>query len=238
MTTIDELLARKSVRVFEDKPVSEEVRSQVLAAAFAAPTAGNMQLYSILQIESQELKDKLAVSCDNQPFIAAAPWVLIFLADMRRWLDCYAAAGVATRPVGPGDLMLACQDAIIAAQNAVVAAHSLGLGSCYIGDIVEQVEDVRSWLSLDEYVYPATMLVFGYPTVQQLERKKPVRFAPQFLVHTDRYARLTKPQIEALFESRGQDLSFAARTAKRKFNTAFAEEMNRSTRTYLDPFLG
>ena len=39
---------------------------------------------------------------------------------------------------GVGDLLLATTDATIAAQNAVVATESLGIGSCYIGDILEQ----------------------------------------------------------------------------------------------------
>ena len=39
--------------------------------------------------------------------------------------------------------MLAMADACIAAQNSVVAAESLGVGSCYIGDILENVEEHR-----------------------------------------------------------------------------------------------
>ena len=34
-----------------------------------------------------------------------------------------------------GDLMLAVEDAMAAAQNSVIAAESMGIGSCYIGDI-------------------------------------------------------------------------------------------------------
>lgn len=54
--------------------------------------------------------------------------------------------------------------AIIAAQNAVVAAESLGLGSCYIGDILENVEIHQELLGLDPFTVPISMLVFGYPT--------------------------------------------------------------------------
>lgn len=65
---------------------------------------------------------------------------------------------------------------MIAAQNAVVAAESLGIGSCYIGDIMENVEEIRTLLALPEYVYPACMLIFGHPTAQQQNRTKPSRF--------------------------------------------------------------
>ena len=62
---------RKSVRVYEDRPVAPEVKQAILEAAIQAPSAGNMALYTILDITDQELKDKLAVSCDHQPFIAS-----------------------------------------------------------------------------------------------------------------------------------------------------------------------
>ena len=89
-----------------------------------------MALYTILDITDQEIKDKLAVSCDNQPFIATAPMVLIFCADYRRWYDVFCDCVEEVRKPAMGDLFLAEADAIIAAQNAVVAAQSLGLGRC------------------------------------------------------------------------------------------------------------
>ena len=82
---IRSLYERKSVRVFEDRPIEEEVKQAILASAIQAPTAGNMALYTILDITDNEKKLALSKSCDNQPFIATAPMVLIFCADYRRW---------------------------------------------------------------------------------------------------------------------------------------------------------
>ena len=48
-----------------------------------------MMLYSIIDITDQALKDRLAVTCDDQPFIAKAPWVLVFVADMQKWIDLF-----------------------------------------------------------------------------------------------------------------------------------------------------
>ena len=81
---LSQLHARKSVRAFADTPVPPEVKRAVLEAACAAPTAGNQQLYTILDITDQALKDTLADTCDHQPFIARAPMVLIFCADCQR----------------------------------------------------------------------------------------------------------------------------------------------------------
>ena len=120
------LHARKSVRAFSGEPVTPQEKRAILEAACAAPTAGNQQLYTILDITDPALKDRLAETCDHQPFIAGAPVVLIFCADCQKWYDAYRAAGCAPRRPGAGDLMLAVTDCAVAAQNAVTAAESLG----------------------------------------------------------------------------------------------------------------
>ena len=83
--------------------------------------------------------------------------------------------------------MLAVTDTAIAAQNAVVAAESFGIGSCYIGDIMENCDTQRSLLHLPDYVFPAVMLVFGWPTQQQKDRVKPQRCAMEHIVHENGY---------------------------------------------------
>ena len=141
---LQQLYARKSVRAFEESEITPQEKQAILRAAFEAPTAGNQQLYTILDITDSALKQTLSETCDHQPFIAKAPMVLIFCADCQKWLDAYEACGCAPRRPGPGDLLLAMADACIAAQNAVTAAQSLGIGSCYIGDILENCEQHRA----------------------------------------------------------------------------------------------
>ena len=133
--TIQELYERKSVRAYEERPIEPEKKEMVIQAAIQAPSAGNMTLYSIIDVTDQKLKDTLAVTCDNQPFIAKAPMVLVFCADYRKWYDLFLQHEEEVRKPGMGDFMLASCDALIAAQNAVVAASALGIGSCYIGAV-------------------------------------------------------------------------------------------------------
>ena len=82
---IKQLYERKSVRVFEDREITPEEKNFILEAAVMAPTAGKQQLYTILDITDQDLKDRLAETCAHQPFIARAKLVLIFCADCRKW---------------------------------------------------------------------------------------------------------------------------------------------------------
>jgi len=236
---IKELYERKSVRVFTEREIEEEKVQAILRAATEAPTAGNQQLYTILRVTDEDMKKRLSVTCDNQPFIADAKLVLIFCADCLKWYDAFLRADCEPRKPGVGDLMLAVSDAVIAAQNAVVAAHSLGIGSCYIGDIMENIEAHRELLHLPEYVFPAAMLVFGFPTEQQLRREKPKRAPMEHIVHENTYRPMDEGELQSMI-GKGKDGEEYQRWIKafceRKYNSDFSREMTRSVKEYLEQF--
>ena len=238
--TIRQLYARNSTRAFEDKPIPADVKEAILMAAAMAPTAGNQQLYTILDITDQQIKDRLVDTCDHQPFIAKAPLVLVFCADCRKWYQAFVSAGCQPRLPGVGDLLLAVSDTNIAAQNAVTAAESFGVGSCYIGDIMENCEQQRELLHLPDYVFPAAMLVFGYPTQQQKEREKPERVPLKHVVHENAYREMDADEYREMFAQRtavkGHEAWMQA-FCDRKFNSDFSREMTRSVQCYLDQFI-
>ena len=237
--TIKELTERKSVRVFLDKEISPEAKAAILNAACQAPTAGNQQLYTIIDITDEKIKARLVETCDNQPFIASAKMVLIFCADCKKWYDGFKFSGCNPRLPDVGDLFLAISDANIAAENAVVAAESLGIGSCYIGDVMENCEEQRELLHLPNYVFPAAMLVFGYPTEQQKERQKPPRADNRFTVHENTYRRLSPEELKAMLLKNCREESYGEWIRKfcnRKYNSDFAREMTRSVAEYLKQY--
>lgn len=233
--TVTELFERRSVRAFTDQAITPEDKELILQAALQAPTAGNMTLYTVLDVTDPKLKERLSETCDHQPFIAKAPLVLVFCADYKRWYDLFCAYEKEVRRPDVGDLMLAQADAIIAAQNAVVAAESLGIGSCYIGDIIENFEIHRELLHLPDYVVPACMLVMGHPTEQQKQRPKPPRFKPTDIVHENGYdnnkaARLSDMLAERQEKTDGELENWIRAFCKRKWNSDFSVEMSRSAR--------
>lgn len=253
--TLDLIHARKSARDFEARPVPEDVVRSLLEATLRAPTAGNMMLYSILRIEDQAIKDALAVSCDNQPFIARSPLVLVFLADYARWMRYFDACGLdgwaaergqtRLRPA-EGDFLLAVDDALIAAQTAVIAAESLGLGSCYIGDVMERFEEHRALLDFPKWCFPAAMLCMGYPSERQLRSPARSRFPLDAVVFTDRYRSLDGDDYDRMFgteEYRAERLrpgtaNYGQHMYARKFAADFSVEMRRSVRAAIDEWQG
>jgi nitroreductase len=238
---------RCSTRVYDGMPISDADKAAILNAAFRAPTAGNLMLYSIIEIEDPALKATLAETCDHQPFIATAPWVLVFVADYQKWIDVFAVShverveGVEHRSVpGPGDLLLACSDALIAAQNAVIAAESLGIGSCYIGDVLEQAERHAELLGLPHHTLPVAMLCLGHP-------KGPRRHVgrhTEHMVHRDRYRRLDASELAALSVELEREHAphglkpgfdnYPQVVYARKYAAGFTHEMNRSVRHWLE----
>lgn len=230
---------RKSVRGYLDCEISSDDKSTILMSAMEAPSGGNQQQYTILDITDRELIKTLAETCDNQPFIARSKMVLIFCADVKKWRDVYLEAGCNPRKPGVGDFMLATQDAVIAAQNSVTAAESLGIGSCYIGDIMERYELHKELLQLPEYVFPAVMAVFGYPDEQQRRRAKPERCRLEDMVHENRYQVMDGAGLRKMFENKYTDSTYekwAEAFCKRKYNSDFSMEMTRSVSEYLKEY--
>ena len=256
--TIELINHRKSTRSYSSEGLTQEEKNTILHSAMRAPTGGNMMLYSIIEVDDQRIKDQLAESCDHQPFIAKAPYVLLFLADYQRFFDLFTFAevesacqqkGVAPRNPEEGDLLMACCDAMIAAQTAVIAAESMGIGSCYIGDILENAATHRELFDLPLYTLPLSLICFGRPKVENGEGRITPRYDQQFVVFKNRYHRLGSDEflqmmnatasknfpelsVEDAVKSMAQNIYF------RKFACDFSVEMSRSSREWISQWNG
>jgi len=202
LRVIDE---RTSVRTFADRPVTDEDLAALYRSAVRAPTAGNMMLYSIVHVEDASIRRRLAETCGHA-FIATAPLILVFLADMQRWAGYFEAfevpeyckqTGIPLRAPDVGKFVMACCDALIAAQTTVLAAESLGMGSCYVGDIVGHGEEHRALLCLPRWTFPVALLCYGY-LPDGLERVPQERFALKNVLHQDVYRRLKRADYEEM----------------------------------------
>ncbi len=240
MDTLQLIAQRTSIRRFNAEPITPDELDRVIEAALRAPTAGNMMLYSVIVIREREMLAKLSETCDDQPFIASADVGLLFVGDFRRWDRYFRLKGAEAferergqRYTGPdaADFTLAIQDGLIAAQNAVIAAESMGIGSCYIGDIMEQVEVHRDLFDLPEHTFPLTLLVMGHHDEQPAPRE---RFDRRFVVFEERYRDLNDEEILACydrFENSSPPAGYTNRALAfydRKIASTFHEEMRRS----------
>jgi nitroreductase len=204
--TIQLIGERMSLRTYSPEPIRPEHLDAISKSTMRAPTAGNMMLYSVVQVDDQANKDRLAATCEHA-FIANAPLVLLFLADMQRLYDFYQAFDVPEhcrandRPFQTpqmSNLMMSCCDALIAAQTSVLAAESLGIGSCYIGDILGRYKDHREMFQLPRWTFPIALVCYGYYP-KHMERKLNTRFDRQFIWFQDTYKRLSREEFEQMY---------------------------------------
>ncbi|MBN2859860.1 MAG: nitroreductase family protein [Sphaerochaetaceae bacterium] len=257
---IDLLMKRRSTRSFDDKKIPQAIIDTIKKATLRAPTAGNQVFYSVIEVEDQQRKERLARLCDNQPMIAKAPLVWLFLADVDKWNTYYResgsmekgkAQGIEVPETGLGEFLLATDDALIAAQNAVIAAESFGIGSCYIGDILENHEEIVSLFSLSQHVAVATLVIFGYPKSKNALPVQSIRPPSDTVFMKDTYTPYTIETLRYAYGKQEEDArkkkrlpfdntgSIADEYYFRKHTSDFMKEMNRSSeliiRRWKDP---
>jgi nitroreductase len=150
MTLVETILARRSIRAFQDKPVETQKLEAVLEALVQAPSAGNCQAYQVFVIRTAALKNALARAALGQDFLAQAPVVLVFC----------AAQGRTARYGERGRTLYCLQDATVAAAYAQLAATAQGLGTCWVGAFNE--DTVSRFLQLPADLRPIVLMPLGY----------------------------------------------------------------------------
>jgi nitroreductase len=193
------LFERSSCRSFVDKKIPEDVLNLVLEAGVHAPTAGNLQPYSIIRIEDPKAKQKLAAMCE-QSFIGKTPVLLLFCLDLhrnQRWATLEVAPYTATSSFR--HFWVSFQDTLICAQNICTAADSMGLGSVYIGAVIDFPAGIQKMLQLPEAVFPVVLLCMGYPTKRPKPRNK---LGVKTVVHPERYHELEDQELLDAFNEK------------------------------------
>lgn len=253
-STLKTIEERVSLRRYKDKKIEKKDLEQIINAAMRAPTAGNMMLYSILVIKDKEKKKILSKTCDNQPFIAKTPVLLVFLADFQRMFDYFKVSNLQEYCERENkdlpnpkfaNMFLAAGDAFIAAQNAVIAAESMGIGSCYIGDIIENYEDKKELFNLPKYTLPLTMLTLGYYP-DDYKKRQSNRFEKNYIVFEEEYKRLSKKELKEMYKEKEEKMkkenrynaqNYGQYIYAHKFDTEFFNEMERSLKVMIEEWI-
>jgi FMN reductase [NAD(P)H] len=186
------LFERSSCRNFLKEKIPLDVLQLVLEAGIHAPTAGNLQPYSIIKIENNETRQKLAEMC-GQSFIGKAPVLLLFCIDLHRnerWAALEVAPYTATSSFR--HFWVSFQDTVICAQSICTAADSMGLGSVYIGTVIDMPKDIQAMLELPKGVFPVVLLCLGYPASRQAPRRK---LGVDAVVHSERYHEMEDKEL-------------------------------------------
>lgn len=174
------LRARRSLRTYQRRPVSEDLLAQLLEAATWAPSAHNRQPWRFVIIREQARKEKLAramggklradLEADGAPEpviqadldrsfkrISSAPLLILLcmsLSDMDSYPDQRRSAH---------EMTMAVQSTAMAGQNMLLMASSLGLGACWMCAPLFCAELVAAALDLPADWQAQGMITVGYP---------------------------------------------------------------------------
>lgn len=186
--TLELLLNHRSVRAYAPDSLPAGTLEAMVVAAQSASSSSNLQAWSVIAVEEQARKTRLAQLAGNQAHIRDCPLFLVWLADLARLARVAARRDIPSAALDYTEMfILSVIDAALAAQNAVVAAEALGLGVVYIGAIRNHPLDVAAELQLPPRVFPVFGLCVGVPDDTRPADIKP-RLPQYAVLHRETYA--------------------------------------------------
>jgi FMN reductase (NADPH) len=237
---IETILNHRSVRKFEDRPLTREQIEQIIASAQAASTSSFIQAYSIIGITDKEKKEQLVELSGDQRYVAENSMFFIFCADLYRHelIGRMEEKDVIPSIESTEKFMVALIDAALAAQNAAIAAESMGLGICYIGGIRNHLPEVKKLLKTPQRVIPLFGMAIGYPAKET--GKKP-RLPMNHIYHENEYGQNESKMIEELNEYNQVISEYYLERTKGKRKDRWTEQianmLERQTRMYMKEFV-
>lgn len=149
MKIIDAIKERRSVRYFEDKPVSKELLYKIIDAGRWAPSACNRQAWRFIVISDPTLRKKLTQEVSAY-YIDKVPLLILICysnrADNREYQDWIQSASGCI-------------------QNMQLACMEYGLASVW-ADNLPTKRTLRKIFKIPWYYDPIASLSIGYPKVK------------------------------------------------------------------------
>jgi nitroreductase len=149
--SIDNILARRSIRRYTGEPVEEDDIRKILEAAMAAPSSRNRKPWHFVVVTERETLRKLA---------GAHPYGKML-----------SEAGAAVAVCGDTDISpdYWVQDCSASTENILIAVSALGLGAVWLGchPRAERVDAIRKVLGIPENTGVLSLISIGRPAEQK-----------------------------------------------------------------------
>lgn len=159
------LLERTSIRRYEREAIPKETMDFIYDAIRNTPTSYNGQQFSVIDIDDQELKEKL-YELTNQKQLKTCNRLLIFCSDYHK-MEILAKEKSLDMPPFTDTMdgtIIGIIDASLAMMSAVVAAEAAGLGSNCVGYLrTVDPAKVAELLKLPKGVFVVCGLALGIP---------------------------------------------------------------------------
>ncbi|MCS7231403.1 MAG: nitroreductase [Elusimicrobiota bacterium] len=153
MELLEIIKSRRSIRNYKNKPVEEENITKILEAARWAPSGLNNQPWKFIIVQNSNTIKQISKFTKYSYIIEKAPSLIVVLLDKNlsynREKDIQAIG--------------AC------IQNMLLMCHSLGLGACWIGEILNRKEEVEKFLGIPNHLELMAVITIGYPYEEDIK---------------------------------------------------------------------
>jgi nitroreductase len=224
---------RRSIRKFSSKTVPEETVQKIVEVGQRAPSACNLQTYSIIWVKDAEIKEKVLDACWASRQMRNVPVVLVICADfrrLRRTLDYLKADHCFKQEGGYAIKLMSIIDASLVAENMTMAAECLGLGSVYLGMALANKEVIKI-LKMPEGVLPLTLLCIGYSEEEPPTRP---RLPLSAILHVNSYRDPSDEEIKIFLEHMNDALAkeeYYQKYSNQKPDYGYSNHIQRKTAT-------
>lgn len=147
MDILETIKTRRSIRKFENVPVSEELLEKILEAGRWAPSGLNNQPWRFAVIRDRAIRGMFSQLTHYSRIISGSQVLIAVFLDTAVSYD-------RTKDV---QAIGAC------IQNILLEAHSLGLGAVWLGEILKSREQISEILGLGKELELMAVVAMGYP---------------------------------------------------------------------------
>lgn len=147
MELLEGLHTRRSIRKFNDEPVTREQLRHILHAGTMAPSGMNNQPWRFVTVQDRTLLSGLAKLTRYGHIIDGAAACIVVFVDREAMYH----------EVKDHQSMGAC------IQNLLLAAHAMGLGGVWLGEILKSAKEVRELCGLSDRYELMAVVALGHP---------------------------------------------------------------------------
>lgn len=152
---------RRSVRSYKSAKVERRTIGQILEAASWAPSGNNLQPWKFVVITNETVISELADLTVFGNWVRTAPCLIaVYYEQSKIDNSIFDAEMKHAQAIGA------------AIQNILLAAHSVGLGTCWIGEILKNQDRVNDLLVIPQDLKLMAVITLGYPGKAAKSRRK------------------------------------------------------------------